>query len=136
MKRASIAVLALAALLLTGCAGAADDADAEPDTIATVTQDVETPEPLVAETPDAASADDADAAFLAYVRENLPPKTTIANATDAQLLTAGGEACERLGAGEPSDQIVVVEGEQPWENGTYYDSATIITGARLSLCPA
>lgn len=128
-----IAAAALVALLaLTGCAGAPD---AESEQRSTATES-ETSAPLVAETPEAEAEDDAEVAFLAYVRENLPTPTSIPDATDEQLLAAGEDACARLTTGEPADGMVVVEGEQPWENGTYYDSATIVTGASINLCPA
>lgn len=130
MKKTAVTGALLGVLLLAGCAapGGLTSEVAPPVALE------ETVAPLAAEEPTAAEA--GDAAYLAYVRENLPNPTSIPNATDEQLLAAGQEACDRIAAGESTEAMVVVEGEQPWENGTYYDSATIITGASVILCPA
>ncbi len=58
----------------------------------------------------------------------------IPNATDAQLLDAGREACERRAAGEPSETVSVIDGEQQSGLGLYVDSGTIITAAANTLC--
>lgn len=130
MKKVTAVVAIVLALTLTGCGAAetdaADERTASPE--ATVA-------PLAAETPEAVEASDAETAFLAYVRDNLPTPTSIPDATDEQLLVAGAEACERMAANEPTDAMSVIDGERPWDNGYYYDSAAIITGASINLCP-
>lgn len=101
-----------------------------------VETETETPEPLVAETP-SEEADDVDAEFVDYVRSELAllPSTGIANATDAQLVEAGNEACKQLISGADSESIRLIEGEQPSASGYYMDSGTIIDGARRFYCP-
>ena len=128
-----IAAVALVALLaLTGCAGTPSQEDAQ-----VVATESEPAAPLVAETPAAdESAASAEAAFLDYVRESLAANTTIPDATDDQLLAAGIEACDRLAAGETSDMISVIEGEQPNGLGYFEDSGWIVSGAGQFLCPA
>lgn len=131
---ASVALTALVFLALTGCTGAVESAPDEPQDTATTSVE-ETVAPLVAESPKPTTVDNAESAFLEYVRANLLPQTQIPDATDAQLIAAGQESCVRRAAGESTDGMVVVEGEQPYENGYYYDSIPIITGAFMYLCP-
>lgn len=117
----------VAVLMLTGCANTAPtDADETP---------AETPAPLVAETPATAIADDADAAFLTYVREHLPTNTQIPDATDEQLIAAGQNACDQMRAGTAPGDVRVVDGEQPNDSGYYLDSSAIMNGAVTALCP-
>lgn len=124
MKRVSIAVAVLVALTLTGCAGTSDDAGDE------------SAAPLVAESPAATDNKGGDeAAYLEDVRAALPSTTVIPNATDEQLLEAGWEACERREAGEPGDDISVIEGEERNDYGIYLDSQAIVGAARQTLCP-
>ncbi|CAN7154332.1 DUF732 domain-containing protein [Microbacterium foliorum] len=133
MKNRIAALALLAALALTGCAGtAAPEGDER-----AASAESESAAPLEAETPapEEAGGDDAEQAFLDNVRDNLPTPTTIPDATDEQLLAAGMEACERLRAGETSDTITLIEGEQKNGADIYADSGAIITAARLSLCP-
>ncbi|WP_396653089.1 DUF732 domain-containing protein [Microbacterium resistens] len=132
------AVAALLLLTLTGCAstpaGTAGEATAPgastPSPTATPSATVA---PLVAESPGARSGHN-ETAFVEAVRTALPPNTQIPEATDEQLLDAGSRACARLAAGEPSDQISVIEGESAGEGGYFWDSAAIITAARQFLC--
>lgn len=122
-------------LLLAGCS--APTGEIVTTTIPSAehpSSEAEASAPLVAEAPAAPEAD--DAAYLEYVRENLLPETQIPNATDEQLLAAGNDACTRIAGGEDAAGMVVVEGEQPWENGYYYDSIAIIGGATQFICPA
>lgn len=130
---ASVAAAAVLLLALTGCAGGVETPSAD-RTAPAATSPKETAAPLVAETPAAAPSEDVDAAFVAAVRASLPPTTQIPNATDQQLIDAGHQACERLAAGEASDQMSVIEGEVAGEGGYYWDSAAIINAARTSLC--
>lgn len=133
MKKLGMVGVALAGvLLLAGCGEASGVADAE---TARESATVETAAPLVAETPPTSDVSNTDALYLSYVRDNLPPETQIPDATDEQLFAAGQEACTRLEAGEPMGGMVVVEGEEPWENGYYYDSSAIINGAIQYICP-
>ncbi|WP_417510556.1 DUF732 domain-containing protein [Microbacterium sp.] len=137
MKRASIALAALIALTLTGCAGAADETPSAPQSTTQSTPSA-TPDSLVAETPAAEEADDASAAFVEKfheVRATMPGDSQIPNATDEQLLAAADEACSRLDAGETSDTIVLIDGEEKNGAGYYSDSAAIMVAARDSICP-
>lgn len=130
---ATLAVTALIVLGLTGCAGTRESAGDE----RAAPQVSESAPPLVAETPDASGEGDVDAAFLEKfheIRATMPGESVIPNAADEQLLTAGKEACERLRAGEPSDTIVLIDGETKNGADYYSDSGAIITAARQTLC--
>lgn len=133
MKNRIAALALLTALALTGCAGTASPKGDERATSA----ESESAAPLSAETPagEESSVSDAEQTFVETVRDNLPAPTSIPGATDEQLITAGLEACERLRAGESSDTITLISGEQKNGADIYADSAAIITAARLSLCP-
>lgn len=132
MKKVTGALAVLLALTLTGCAGSAEDAGDE----RTAPVSSESAAPLVAETPTAEPEEsDAEAKFIALVGESLPVNTIIPDATDEQLISAGMEACERLRAGETSDTITLIDGEQKNGADLYADSSAIITAARLTLCP-
>lgn len=136
-RTAATAALAVVfALTLTGCAGTPESAgDERPAPSASEsTAPSATPEPLEAEMP--ANADDPDAKFLAYVRDTLLPDTQIPNATDAQLIEAGHEACRQLESGTPHEEVRVVDGETPHPStGYHYDTSAIMGGAVLSYCP-
>lgn len=131
MKKVTGALAVLLALTLTGCAGGAEEESGErPAPVAS-----ESAAPLVAETPTAEpSLPSVESEFVALVRESLPANTLIPNATDDQLIAAGNEACERLRAGETSDTITLIDGEQKNGADIYADSGAIITSARLTLC--
>lgn len=132
MKRTSIAALTAVLLLtLTGCAETAGNASEERVAPAAV----ESTEPLAAAEPTAEPTEDADAAFLQYVVAELPPATSIADASDEQLIAAGHEACEQANAGVAWEEIRLVEGEQPTPNGDYLDSSAILNGALYNYCP-
>lgn len=132
---ATLAVTALILIGLTGCADATGNAADEhtAPTGADSPAPSTTPDPLVAETP---SAQQADAAFLSFVRGRLATfPSQIPDATDEQLLDAAAIACERLQDGESVEKMSVIEGEQPSEVGGYfYDSNAIIAGAQMHLC--
>lgn len=138
MKRTTFAAIAAVALLtLTGCAESASNATAERSVVETTAPAIpsETPEPLVAETP-AASAT-ADVLFVAEARDRLASlgtATTIPNATDEQLITAGHEACEALLAQTPFADISVIEGEERVQ-GSFLDSTAIASAGILYFCP-
>lgn len=132
MNKVTAALAVLLALTLTGCAGGGENAADERTTPAAS----ESAAPLVAETPTADPEEsDAESKFIALVGESLPVNTTIPDATDEQLVAAGMEACERLRAGESSDTITLIDGEQKNGADLYADSSAIITAARLTLCP-
>lgn len=141
MEKARIIGVIAAALMLTGC-GAQTDAptnDAAPvESSAPVETNAPepdvTPEPLIAETA-APKDDDADTIFLAYVRAELPPKTSIPNATDEQLIDAGHDACAQIAAGTPYEDVRVVQGEIPAPSGSYLDTSAIMNGAVTAYCP-
>lgn len=130
MPKITAAVLAAVLLLtLTGCASAPETGAGE----AVVSG--ESAAPLVAETPAEVSVDDAEVKFLEQVREKLPAATIIPGATDEQLLAAGTEACERRAAGESSDDITLIDGEERNEGGIFLDSQAIVGVAWTTLCP-
>lgn len=125
MKNRIAALALLAALALTGCAGEPGGSEGSMESAA----------PLVAETPQALVADDAEIAYLAEARDRLPAATIIPEATDEQLLAAGHEACERREAGEAGDAISLIEGEERNEGGIYLDSQALVGAAWITLCP-
>lgn len=133
MKTRIALVSAVLLLALTGCAGTAaqptsDAQDAAPTVETTPT---ETPEPVLTAAP---APSGADATFLVEVRKRTDV-TTIAQATDEQLLAAGHQACDALGVNPDIEALRLIEGEQPRENGRYFDSVVIGTHAAMFLCP-
>lgn len=125
MPKVTAAVLAvLVVLTLTGCAGTPESGANEPE------QASETAAPLVAETPAEEAVSDVDAAFVEDVRRALSNgrETSIPDATDAQLLTAGYEACEQLANGVSEAEVHVVEDEQPDDMYGQYPESFIIAG--------
>lgn len=138
MKRTALAATAAAALLLlAGCTSTTttETVTVTPGATGTYSAGDTTVEvaPLTAEAP---AATDAEATYLATVRAELRPDNVIPNATDEQLLDAAREACERRAAGEDSDTISVIEGEQANVGGYFLDSGVIITAARTTICPS
>lgn len=92
-------------------------------------------EPLTAETPVALDGDAADAKFLEIVRGELLPDTQIGNATDAQLIAAGHDACQQATDRVPWEDIRVVKDEKPATSGYYMDTSAILFGAQQIYCP-
>ncbi|KRD51969.1 hypothetical protein [Microbacterium sp. Root280D1] len=139
MNRTAIAAVAAVLLLtLTGCAESADNASDERVAPASASEEAtETPAPLEAEEPGTAADDEAESAFLEFVRGRLETfPSQIPDATDAQLFDAAADACERIRGGESVEKMSVIDGEQPSEVGGYfYDSNAIIAGAQMHLCP-
>lgn len=138
MKRTTIAAIAAVALLtLTGCAESAGNATAEGSTVeaSSPVSPIETPEPLVAESPGAPAPDEADAQFLELVRGELLPGSGIRNATDQQLIAAGHEGCDQVKAGVPLEDIRLVEGEEATSTGYYMDTSALFLGAQQVYCP-
>lgn len=135
-RAAAVAALVLV-FALAGCSGANETAPTSsgpaPSLSATPS---ETPETLTAEKPNAEAPADADAKFLAHVRDNVLPETQIPNATDEQLIAAGHDACDQLAAGTAYENVRVVENETPHPStGGYYDTSAIMGGAVLYYCP-
>lgn len=95
----------------------------------------ESPDPLTAEEPAEYEGDEADAKFVEIVRGELLPDTQIGNATDAQLIEAGHEACAQAEANVPWENIRVVDGEKPASSGYYMDTSAILFGAQQIYCP-
>lgn len=142
-KRGIVIASALAAVLVVGGGTAtaialSGQAGEAPETIATSsapepsTQPAET-EPSEENSSEAGEANDAE--FVAYVRSEMVPETGIRDATDDWLVSAGREACDQLIAGVDSEEIRLVEGEEPALSGYYMDSGVIIDGARRFYCP-
>jgi hypothetical protein len=136
MRRAIVPVATALLLLLSGCSGedqvnVAVESATPPSNAVTASE-----EPLTAETPaEAPSAATPEAAFLVKVRDILPDNTSIPNATDAQLLAAGQEACEQMAGGADSTMVSVIDGEQKDGAGYYQDSARIGAVAKQTICP-
>lgn len=129
-KPLAIAVTIAAALLLAGCA-----APAAEQTPSTPTSAASAAEPLTAETPTTPAVSEADVAFLAAVREAQSEfATQIPDATDAQLLELGAEACDVLSAGTDTTALSLIEGETPNAIGNYSDTDAIVTAASIHLC--
>lgn len=141
MKNPTKAVALAAALLLAMTLSACGDDTAAPSGESTSTQsrtqstESETPEPLVAETSEPSDASESDADFLNYVETERPVNTSIANATDEQLIAAGHEACRQIADGVAYQDLRLVEGEQPSPAGDYLDTSAIFNGALYFLCP-
>jgi hypothetical protein len=137
MKRGLIAAGAVAMLLLTGCTAQVAAEPAASSAAPSTSAATDAAAPLVAEAPTAASsaASTPEAAFLAQVREVLPADTSIPDATDEQLLTAGEAACEQMTAGTDFSAVSVIEGEQADDLGIHQDSALIAAVARKTICP-
>lgn len=138
---ARVALTALIALTLTGCTqtAAKPASETQGDGTSTVSETPtpsETTPPLLAEplTTVELDQDDAEGKFLQVVREELPLKTSIPEATDEQLLAAGNLACQKHADGEAWEDISVIEGEVRNFVGRYIDSAAIGYAARHSLC--
>lgn len=152
MKKSGVAAIATAAVLLVGggTAYALTTNGQDPTPVETTTASTPTPDageseqpsasplptstPLVAETPKTA---DADALFLTEARTRLAglgTATTIPNATDDQLVTAGREACADMADGTVFSDVTVIEGE-PRTQGSYLDSAAIASAGILFYCP-
>lgn len=142
MKRTTMAPIAAVALLtLTGCAESTGNATAERSTVeaaetaAPPIQPNETSEPLIAQESEDASSTESQ--FLVEARDRLSglgAATTIPDATDEQLITAGKSACGDLLSGTPFVDVSVIEGEERVQ-GSYLDSAAIATAGLLFFCP-
>lgn len=128
MKTRTLAATALLLLTLTGCAGVAETAPTDAE------KSSDTTSPLAAETETPVS-EDPEAEFVAQVRGKLPANTQIPNATDEQLIEAGYAACDAIEADTPTDQISVIEGEQPNGLGYFDDSGIIVQATSTTLCP-
>lgn len=139
VKRTTVvAVTAAALVLLAGCSGTTRGSvtlTSEPvgSPAATAAAPPTSAAPLAAQTPKA-SADGGEAAFLAEVRAELRPDNVIPDATDAQLLAAGEEACEKLVTAEDPNTISVIADEPKNGAGYYSDSGVIITAAATTIC--
>lgn len=126
-----IAATAAALLLLAGCSGTTQES------VTSTSEPVGSPAatdaaPLSAQTPEA-RVDGGEAAFLEAVRANLRPDNVIPDATDEQLIAAGQEACDARAAGQATDTISVIDGEEP-VHGYYRDSLQIVQAAAENLC--
>lgn len=134
MKRALVTTGIAALMLLTGCTSTTtnETVTVTPGASGTYSDGDTTVEvqPLTAEAPELT---DADTTYLEAVRANLRPDNVIPNATDEQLLAAGHEACDRRAAGEASDTISLIDGEEA-VHGYYRDSLQIIQAAAENLC--
>lgn len=133
-KVTAAAAALLLVLALAGCGDDSQTGDASANRSSTTQGAEPTPQPLTAEPtePDAAEADER---FLAYVETERPVDTSIANATDEQLIAAGHEACEQIAAGVAYTDLRLVDGEQPSPAGDYLDTSAIFNGALYNYCP-
>ncbi len=140
MKRALVPGVLVLLLALSACSGGettGEQAEATPaaTTAQAGAEATDTDAPLTAKTveptPEPSSP---ESGFLAEVRQKLPDNTTIPNATDAQLLAAGDQACAQMAQGTDFSAVKVIEGEQPNDLGVHPDSALIAAVARKTLC--
>jgi len=140
MKRALVPGVLVLLLALSACSGTettGGQSDATPAeaTAQAGAQSAEADAPLTAKTAEPTTGPSSpESAFLTEVREKLPDDTSIPDATDAQLLTAGGQACEQMAQGTDFSAVNVIEGEQPNDLGVHPDSALIAAVARKTLC--
>lgn len=130
MKTRTLSATALLLLVLTGCAGAPEEAPTSEQV------DGESATPLVAETAQPADEPETDdEKYLSLIRETLPDDTVIPDATDAQLLEAAAQACEQMNGGIDVSAVDVVEGEKANDLGIRESSARIAAAAKDVYCP-
>lgn len=138
MKRASIAVVALLALTLTGCAGVADDAGNErSEPVATETA-APSAAPTTPETPEAAptvsvASTPAEEAFLAVVVSDLAGEET--TLTEQEALDAGHYACEQIAALPEGATIIDRYNIKPLPGLTDGANSVIVREAIANFCP-
>lgn len=140
MPKITAAVAAL--LLVLALAGCGDDDTTASDNAARgfaaseatgAPSDTPTPAPTATLTAE-------DDGFLAYVRsgqEDLAGwgvDSRLPMLTDAEVIAAGHDACEQIRSGVKYEDLRLVEGEEPFTNGGYYDSSTLFNGALLNYC--
>lgn len=130
-KAAAIAASLLLLGSLAGCSqGAADPAPAEDATASESTEAA----PLKAEEP-AEELDSAEAAYLELIRQYANRDKLFSDASDADLIAAGKDACEQMAVGKSTDEVRVVDGEEPdGATGGYVLSGPIAVAARDNLC--
>lgn len=135
MPKRTTAIAAVVVMLfaLTGC-GEEARSDGNTERAADKQTTEASPQPLTAEVADP-DPSEADERFLTYVEAERPVATSIANATDEQLIAAGHEACEQIAAGVAYGDLRLVEGEQPSPAGDYLDTSAIFNGALYNYCP-
>lgn len=105
MKTKLLTVIAMSALLLTGCAGQAEA----------------TPKPTVSATP--------EDAFATELREQVPDYD---RATDQQWLEVGQAVCKAYDAGATPNQVV---DSMQGQNVTADEAAALVVIAAETLCP-
>lgn len=144
MNRTATATAIVAVLLLlAGCSTGGQENTALNGAPTVAPTDSASVAPLVAEAPSESAPPEAstpDSAYLAAIKEAragavLSRKTQIPDATDAQLLEAGREACARVAAGEVPETVSVISGETPDAAGYFTDSSAILGAAQKTLCP-
>lgn len=133
-----VTAAAAALLLVLALAGCGDDEQAEgantERTATTQQNSSESPKPLAAEPETPSTQDEAEAAFIEYVRANLRPDNVVPNATDAQLIAAGLDGCAQLDADVNPDDVTVIAGEERDGGGYFRDSSLIVSAARMFIC--
>lgn len=133
---AAIAALLLA-FTLTGCGD--DTTPAESSEARGFANAAPADEVTATPTP-AATLSAEDEAFLAYVRSGQDDlagwgvDSRLPDLTDAELIAAGHDACKQIGDGVKYEDLRLIEGEEPFTNGGYYDSSTVFNGALTNYC--
>lgn len=133
MPKVTAAIAALLLLVtLTGCGDREDGNSAPSGEAQAFAATAGTPAPTESVDP----LSEADVAFLAYVRADLVPQSTIiSDASDESLIAAGRQACEQIKDGVKYEDLRLVEGEEPAPSGSYYDTSSIMNGALVNYCP-
>lgn len=131
-RTAPAALALLAALTLTGCAGATSSPSDDGSMMSRSTSETEAP--LTAE-PTSEPETGSDQAYLVQLRQALEGSggNSIPDATDEQLIEAGQDACEQMAAGTALEEVRVVE-DEPETGVGFKDSLRIAAVAAQHFC--
>lgn len=132
MPKRTTAIAAVVVMLfaLTGCGEETATPADEPKPFAAPLTATEAPE-----TPDAGAPEVDESAYITQLRDALDINGagSVADASDAQLIAAGNEACQQMRDGAGIKEVRVIENEPESEVG-YVDSRLIAAVASVHLC--
>lgn len=120
-------------LALTGCGGESTSGE-NPSAPPAAPTDSATEAPTAAPLQAAPEPTGVDAVYLAEIRKRTDI-ATIVQATDTQLIDAGHAACDALAQNPDIAALRLIEGEQPRDDGRYFESMVIGTHAAIHMCP-
>jgi PBP1b-binding outer membrane lipoprotein LpoB len=128
MKRAALALLAIAAVALTGCSAGviAEPAPTETVYVTATPEPVETVEaaPVEVTTRPTAEAKSPEAGMRDVIENNYGPRLGL---EVDDLMGAAACACDQIAAGTPQSEIVPLEGATETQNADFvFDSATYL----------